>query len=366
MGAMGFAQQDDDEDEDDRDEGRDRRHEQREEDRQRREEERQQRRERSEKAREEARRQRDEMREKMREQLQQMREDMQKQREDARRLRDEMRERHQEMRERDERDERPESAGGASASAAALAVNGPVEFRTRSRSASIEVVAGKPGQVRVQLTGTSPREIVLGGHGDRVEPRFDGRPELRRGTLHVELPPGSRVEVSSMSGDLTIDGMASARVRTMSGDVKVGHCAEADVQSISGDVAVDGASGPVRLQTVSGNAKVLSAAQAPQLWFNSASGGLEWIGSCGKGCRLSTETVSGDIQLAVDPSSSFALSFASQNGKVDAGGLSLKVTREPRQHRNWSSGGLYEATVGSGDGLIESDTFSGDLHFVRR
>ena len=100
----------------------------------------------------------------------------------------------------------------------------------------------------------------------------------------------------------------------MSGDIKVAGVRKANVETISGDVKVD-ANGPIRVHTVSGNAVASTADPGVRLEFESASGNLDWTGACGKGCHVSTETVSGQIAIAVDSSrSSFELSYSSHSG----------------------------------------------------
>src|SRR5207253_1226777 len=83
-------------------------------------------------------------------------------------------------------------------------------------------------------------------------PAFRGRRTLRRGKLRVEVPRGSRLDLSSMSGDVIAQRIGDVRVRTMSGDVKLAGVAKVDVQTISGDAHIEDASGPVRLHTVAG------------------------------------------------------------------------------------------------------------------
>ena len=296
-----------------------------------------------------------------RESLQQERRELEKARRELQRLREEGRSRREQ---RSHEDSEPAGSEGAGSSAR-IAVQGPVTFMARSHAASIEIVAGKAGEVQLSLTDARKTGLTLSSHGDRVEALFDGRPSLRRGKLRVELPPGSHVDLQSMAGDLAVKGVGGdARVRTLSGDVSVAGCASADLQSVSGDVRVEAASGAVRVQTVSGNSTVTSSGGAPQVNFGSTSGSLDWAGVCGKGCRLSTETISGDVRLKVARGSSFAVSFASHSGKLERGGLELLVKREPRR-RKWA-GGLTEAVLGSGEGVIESDAFSGDLRFEQK
>jgi DUF4097 and DUF4098 domain-containing protein YvlB len=243
---------------------------------------------------------------------------------------------------------------------AALAVNGPVTFRLNAQAGDIEVTTGDKPQVLVTIKDAPAENIALHLLGDRVEVSFAGHSQLRRGKMHVELPRGSRVDLSSMSGDVTVQKLSGeARVRTMSGDVKLAGVGKVDVQTISGDARIDDASGPVRLHTVSGHAVITATSSAPQLEFQSASGDLDWSGLCARDCHVSAETVSGVVRLAVDPKSSFELSYTSHSGEM-RDELSLSVKHAPRR-KHGMLGGWLEATYGKGEGVIEADAFSGNL-----
>src|SRR5581483_7264261 len=147
-------------------------------------------------------------------------------------------------------DEREATAQAKGKGSATLEVKGPVTLQLRAQAGEVEVVATDKRQVSVTLTDAPPDEIVLSAFGDRVEPSFRGRRTLRRGKLHVELPRGSRLDLSSMSGDVSAQRIGDVRVRTMSGDVKLSGVGKVDVQSISGDTKIEDAAGPVRLHTV--------------------------------------------------------------------------------------------------------------------
>lgn len=249
---------------------------------------------------------------------------------------------------------------------ASLPVKGPVNFRLRAQSGDVEVVAGDKPQVVVSLRDAPAEDLEILAFGDHVEPRFRGRhPQLRRGKLHVELPRGSQLDLVSMSGDVQVRGVGGeVRIRTMSGDVKLAGIARADVQSISGDVSIEGAAGPVRLRTVSGHAVLAMTGAAPQLDFQSTSGNLDWTGACGKDCRLSAETMSGDLNLDVDPKSSFELSYSSHSGEL-RDEVELAVKHAPKR-KHGLPGGWLEATYGAGEGVIEADAFSGSLRLRKK
>src|SRR5205823_5732910 len=119
---------------------------------------------------------------------------------------------------------------------ATLSVKGPVTFRLSAQAGDVEVTTGETGKVKVLLSEAPAEDIALRLYGDRVEPSFRGRSQLRRGKLHVELPHGSRVELTSMSGDITVRRLSGdVRIHTMSGDVKLAQVGKTDVQTISGD-----------------------------------------------------------------------------------------------------------------------------------
>lgn len=266
----------------------------------------------------------------------------------------------------DDWDERSATAQAKGRGSANLPVKGPVTFQLRAQSGDIEVITSDKQQVSVTLSGAagSGDELALYAFGDRVEPSFRGRRTLRHGKLRVELPKGSRLDLSSLSGDVTAQRLSEVRIRTMSGDVKIASVGKADVQTISGDVRIDDASGPVRLHTVSGHATIGSANAAPQVEFQSASGDMDWSGVCAKDCHLSAETVSGALRLLVDPKSSFELSYTSHSGEL-RDELNMTVKRAPKRKFGMTSGWL-EATFGRGEGVIEADAFSGNLAIKKK
>jgi len=261
-------------------------------------------------------------------------------------------------------DEREATAQARGRGTATLPVKGPVTFQVRAQAGDIVVVASDRRQVSVTVTEVAAEDIALFAFGDRVEPSFRGRRTLRRGQLRVELPRGSRLDLASMSGDVSVERIGEVRIRSMSGDVKVLGVGKTDVQTISGDTRIEDASGPVRLHTVSGHGTITTTGTAPQVEFHSASGGLDWSGVCGKDCHLSAETVSGDVRLTLDPKSSFELSYTSHSGEL-RDELNLMVKRAPRRKHGMTTGWL-EASFGKGEGVIEADAFSGTLVVKRK
>jgi hypothetical protein len=126
-------------------------------------------------------------------------------------------------------------------------------------------------------------------------------------------------------------------------------------------VGVSEARGPVRVRTVSGDAKVSMAAGASQrIEFASTSGDALLGGNCGAGCRIEAHTCSGDVALALDASSSFDLSFVSHDGDLADGLHLVSLTSGHEGERS------LRRRYGRGEGLIEVETYSGDLQLKRR
>jgi hypothetical protein len=268
------------------------------------------------------------------------------------------------VRDEDDFDERNATGQARGNGSATLAVKGPVTFQMHAQAGEVEVVGTDKQQVSISVGDAPAEEVRLSAFGDRIEPSFRGRRLLRRGKLHVELPRGSRLDIGTLSGGVSAQRVGEVRIHTLSGDVKLAGVTKAEVQSISGDVRIDDASGPVRLHLVSGRATVQTSGAAPQLEFQSTSGSLDWGGTCGRDCHLSAETVSGEVRLALDPRSSFELSYTSHSGEL-RDELNLAVKRAPTRKHGMSSGWM-EATFGKGEGVIEADAFSGNLLVKRK
>lgn len=302
----------------------------------------------------------------MREQQDRQREHQERSREDSRRFRFNFRFGDEDDDEGVEMDPNlPSARAKGKNGVATLPTKGPVTLRIRAQSGEVQVVASDRPQVSATLSEVPVKDDVqLTQSGDRIYVQVGPRKLLRRGKLRIEAPKGSNVDFESTSADVQVQGtFGDVRVRTMSGDVKMSGVRKADVETISGDVAVD-ASGPLRLHTVSGNAVASTADPGVRLEFESASGNLDWTGLCGRGCHVSTETVSGQIAMAVDPKSSFELSYSSHSGDFK-NDLNIDVKRPPKK-KHGGTGGWLEAVYGKGEGVIECDAFSGDLQIRKK
>ena len=134
-----------------------------------------------------------------------------------------------------------------------------------------------------------------------------------------------------------------------------------EVHGVASDVTLAGVTGPVRVQTVSGDVGVsVPPEPATQIDIQTVSGGLSFDGECGAGCRLRARTVSGDISLRLDPGSSFDLRYQALSGDL-RDGLGMSLAPSTRRHGT-SASGRYRG----GGGEVECHSVSGDLKLARR
>jgi hypothetical protein len=255
-----------------------------------------------------------------------------------------------------------------SSTVATIGVKGAVTLRADTISADIEVVHGNDRQVKAELIDSSGG-IQLSQSGDRVEVVFAARsgwphiPAGIDGKLRVEVPWGSCVEITSASGDLKVQDIGgNVRLRSASGDARVRKAANVEAQLVSGDITIENVTGEVRLRTVSGNAVVTQSGSSSKLEFGTTSGDLEWTGACNGNCRIEARTTSGDVKLQMPQSSSFDLRFLTHSGDL-SDELKMQTVESAPSHRG---AGSVHARYGKSEGIIEVQTFSGDLHIARR
>lgn len=257
-----------------------------------------------------------------------------------------------------------------------FSVAGQPQLHLRNVSGESRITVGNDGEIHVRA-----RKRVRGASDDRakrllenVEVRMEQsgdevsvRPHLyeqdrgwldlfRGGRVAVDfdiaVPRGSRVDASTVSGNLEVRGTRGPL----------------EVQSVSGDVTLADIQGPIRLRTVSGDVSGTDVAGALDL--NSVSGDLTFDRCRIHGCDIVTvsgdvdlageletirehrlKTISGDVGLAL-AGSSYDVRFKTMSGELECT-LAAEVTREGRRDRHVIAGG--------GGTRVTVKTVSGDL-----
>lgn len=210
--------------------------------------------------------------------------------------------------------------------------------------AGIETVA-EPGRFTVR-TERAARGVVI---GVRLGRRGFGLHVA--GTIEVEVPRDSRVEVRTAAGDVALrDVRGGAAVKTASGDVSVKRAAGRVVVGVaSGDVHVE-AVDPIALEarSMAGEVRV-RAPLLERVAIETVSGDVELAGELGPTAEHVVSTVSGDVELAV--AGGLTVGYSTVSGDLDC--------RHP--DRREGDGRRRPLVIGDGAARLAVRTMSGDL-----
>ncbi len=222
---------------------------------------------------------------------------------------------------------------------------------------------------RVNVKTVSGDVIIKAGTGDQIdvhlvyryrpsdsfEPLFKERDKALtisedmhgncsgRSEWTITVPPGTRLSISSASGDFTIDGMKNKiNAETASGDITVTNCSgdikvesasgdvmltdvsgEIDAESASGDVTGERLSGFLTLESASGDVLAEKAEGAFDL--SSASGNVEALDIVlNDDSEFETATGRVDVSLAKSPEHDLIVGTATGRAVLDFGGNPIK------------------------------------------
>jgi len=271
------------------------------------------------------------------------------------------------------------------------------QTRAVDKDARIEITNVK-GLVRVgvwdkpevHVTGTlgsGSRGLTLEGSGSHLEVKVEG-PDESKGWFHwgsdarmedsrleLQVPRQAALEINVVSADVDVGETAgrSVKVDSVSGRIKLAtRASRLEVDAVSGDVEFDGkaddthietVSGDIRArnvgseahaETVSGNIRIESGEPLRNIDASSVSGDIDIRGGLAGGGRVHVESMSGDIRLRVPGNLSAHLEADSFSGRLKSDfGTVEKPEHGPGSH--------LDTRVGSGDGRISLESFSGDV-----
>lgn len=248
---------------------------------------------------------------------------------------------------------------------------------------------------RIQVRAWDRAEVKISGTlGDGVEkllvegdsrhlvvkvqyPKDNGWGGKKSGATDLQLtvPLRAELDIDSVSADVDVSGIAAAElsIGSVSGDVFVAAAPSAvSVESVSGDLRLTVNSADVNAQTVSGNI-VLRGRMNGEISTETVSGDID-VAVNGESVRdLSANTVSGnaDLRTALAPKGEIKLESVSgdlvlvlpRNVSAQARGESfsgdLKATGAKIRKPEHGPGSSFSTRYGSGDGEISIETFSG-------
>jgi DUF4097 and DUF4098 domain-containing protein YvlB len=218
---------------------------------------------------------------------------------------------------------------------------------------------GSSPQVSVHYTIRIPRTAVVNraksvsGEVEVRDAHGDGEVRSVSGNITLNGTRGM-LDVHSTSGDIRVDGAALGNVQTVSGDIRLrGARGDMRVQSTSGDITAEGSGGTVEAHTVSGNMTLSGLALREA---TSTSGDIR-IHPTGFSGAVRLVTVSGDITVRMPPGVNADLSMETVSGDlINRSGQSLTATQISRRRiagRIGSGGNSFQVRTTSGDVVLE-------------
>jgi Putative adhesin len=279
---------------------------------------------------------------------------------------------------------------------AAIGANGSLDLKNVSgdvivnagggRDATIEIVRVSHGRtdadaktgldrVHVDVTTRSDRTTV-----EAVYPSENRPPYSVSINYTVTAPAGTRVNVSSVSGDVSVKGITGdVAVSVISGGIRLDNANVSSATTISGDVTGTHLSttGAMTISSVSGTTtltqikcKRLSASvvsgdviardvTCDNAELKNISGDVQYSGALTRGGRYELQTHSGGVKLTVSGSVGFDLQASTFSGQIRL--------EPPLQLQNASiSRRSARGTVGDGGAVVTATAFSGDVVIVKK
>jgi DUF4097 and DUF4098 domain-containing protein YvlB len=218
--------------------------------------------------------------------------------------------------------------------------NGAIRFTSNGMRATLEPASGRgcndgrfevtvPVGARVSARSWSGSVSVKGVHGDL---------ETRTQSADVDIRDAGRIDVESMSGDVTIQ-VANG---------------ESMIHTVSGDVQLGAARGDVEIETVSGDIDLRDVV-AKQIRIHTTSGDVDFAGQILADGRYEYNTHSGEIRLALPGDVGAQLNVATYSGGIESDfPITLQAGKDHDNKR-------LSFTLGQGTARITAETFSGDI-----
>lgn len=200
--------------------------------------------------------------------------------------------------------------------------------------------------------------------------------------LSIRVPAGSRLTASTVSADLSVNGVrGEQRLQTVSGELSSEIAGEdVEAKSVSGSVVLRGEGKPtvVTVTTVSGDAQVLRAAgeviatsvsgslnievdQMTRARARTTSGDLKISGTLARDARVDIETISGEINLDFKGTLNAEFEVESFSGEID------NCFGEQAQATNkYGPGSELNVKKGDGSARVRVQSLSGEIHVCGR
>lgn len=248
----------------------------------------------------------------------------------------------------------------------------------------IQVRAWERNEVKISGTlGDGVEKLVVEGDSEHLVvkvqyPRNSGWGGNKSGPTDLQLtvPVRAELEIDSVSAEVDVSGVASSKlsIDSVSGSVSVAAApGEVDVESVSGDLRLTVNSGDVQAQTVSGGI-ILRGRMKGQIKTETVSGDIDVAVNGERVRELSSSTVSGDAEVRTALASKGEIRMESVSGNLSLAlpkNLSAQVSGESFsgdlrapgariERPEHGPGASFNTRYGAGEGEIRLETFSGN------
>jgi hypothetical protein len=222
-------------------------------------------------------------------------------------------------------------------------------------------------EIRVEPSGSSSKWFGFSSDNEMGPSVLDVHvPHAAALQVHVVSAPvdvtgvdGRTLSVNTVSGRVHLNARAgSVKVDSVSGDVDLEGTANGmDVQTVSGDVQAAMLNGNVNGQTVSGDL-LLRGNTLDNVNLGTVSGRIQLDAALAPAASWKVDTMSGDVRLGVPANTSAQIKADTFSGDLHSDfGKPYGSEHGPGEHLG--------AKVGSGNGSIVINSFSGDVHLER-
>ncbi|GAB2922871.1 DUF4097 family beta strand repeat-containing protein [Rheinheimera gaetbuli] len=239
----------------------------------------------------------------------------------------------------------------------------------------------KGGFTRFEMT--MPRQV-----------NYRGSEKSSGADLRVEVPSGSSIEFKGVNSDVSLQGITGgSKISTVNGNIAAANLSTlVHLNTVNGEIGSKDNSGQIELSSVNGeiidvgssgrlnysvvNGKIKARTSAEEVSVSTVNGDAELKMTNTQGLKLSTvngeieaelansanprisgSSVSGDIELKLDSSTSARFDI-----KASAGGsIKNKLSNDKASKAKYGPARSLQFTLGSGDGSVELSTVSGDV-----
>lgn len=239
---------------------------------------------------------------------------------------------------------------------------------------SVEGTLGE-GTKQLDFESSGSEVIIKVVLPDEEERRARGIRNIEGSELEIMVPAGSRLEVETLSADITSSGVTGdLRLNSLSGNIEVnGTVPDLFAKTLSGDITINDRQGSVNVHTLSGTIVVgeavgtvdaysvsgdinITGRSVEEVEINTTSGDVRYRGALATGAMVVVENFSGEVTLMLPASISADFDISTFSGDIKN-----ELGPQAERRSRYGPGKDLTFVTGDGDVRVRVKTFSGDV-----